>query len=1536
MSEVTRAFVFAVMLLALVFGQPALAYSVDAQIQTASFEDAIDTTLIAPTTFPTTSTTTATPPVTTTTSTTTPPEGTTTTSPPLAAPVVCDVTELSLKEAKALMDLTSAGFQGDNIGDGQDRNADGIKLDTVELVGESTDGKTAVKQEAPNQAAKADRFRIFAERGIDGPFGIGIVLEDTLRVGRCEDTEQEGCRVYGNGLSYRTSGKGFRSDLVNAFTSLKDTSGRIALGVSEEEYKSMQNNIFDDDQNNFTVASVQPTDQIQNSFMTQKYTAKQASNCLSSECVVATYSAFDKYYNAWFSTEMVVSSFGPTLLHQSKKLFGFGRRAGKTSWVKKTNDWLEKTRQKWNDIPVEAWGRDRIGRFQNNLKENGLGDLWKEITINKKAFSSGMGGYTDNLMKADSAIMKLPPAQKKKFFQSLDDFRAYTRASNTKIGMWNTAYGDAFKAAGGNRALEEAAQVDFARKLAGEYAYWDDVVYLDFPEWIKDSGNLTGFKEFTLKRNNTLPGQGFINLADEGSFNAKGMMTQFSENGDWSKWAGSGDPTTFKAVGAGLPDSGKLVLYELDKAGAVIKVGASADDMVSYLGTSGSGAKAIRNNLTGEVRTLNQQNIDLVRSGGWGGNFDLVETAWKPRVDSATGNQLYLGSDELAPILTQKRVFGRVGTAQNNMDDLYYALRENPEFIQRRNWSLLDAQLSKEKDFIQNFYKQPLQTGLTKGTLFPVLYWNLKKGAGIESVSAYMLPDTWTAITVSQGEEDIYNDSYIDFFANEGSDQGDMFARAINMPISVYNFIATKFTEENNTIAGDWVTRITGSSEGIQPEGFVAKAITRDEVQDLVFYSHNESCSGCNGNITLNEENILRLTVSSPVEIDSFVAEATDSKTAGQKGSTIIAYTHHSDLAGKSGQIEGGDIDLVTDRELGNTCDQKLSELGLGWAGNASGLILAGGESMFYVVGLGPGIIGSVIQQTLLTPKIQDCVDDKEGYYIHFYDPPPATAQKKKTKEVLSSETLSDTVSNMATNLKSSISNTDNPIAKSVGDMTEQFQQFAGQAKQQGILQAKIDMLPPSKGTVSGEEVFYIWTKGNMMPTGLKTEGEMVVKDGNKEFRADFENGDVYVNGKKVIDNKKEIVGLASNDMRAPATMIPRRVNTVSAPNSSETVFEVNGVGEVFVRQDMVLACILSAIKNQSGITYSGNELAQVFGKLKTINTAGYEKVFVRDNAIHLEGSGPRAQGDLASKFIIDGFWNSRLEVSRDKVIDSGKFVGMAFENGSIVLNKETNELVVWLRQHKDSVLTNNEVAGLNAKKTTIADPDNGCEQPAIELEAMAFPNDELGQKKVENFNTSMSTMGPFTQFTTDGKIYEFYSVREDSGECKDYFRVIDKETGKVLTDKEIVGGITQGADGKLSFQTADGKTHTLEFDAENGVPTLKYNGGPTETLRTAQGPNGSFWYDPSTGKWYPENSMQIPLSQAFKDNGMYYGPDGTGNVSGQPYNPMTFNLGPQDGQGFNIPSLPETASQLALFIAMFLAIGFMLTRTEVKKKKKK
>ena len=478
----------------------------------------------------------------------------------------------------------------------------------------------------------------------------------------------------------------------------------------------------------------------------------------------------------------------------------------------------------------------------------------------------------------------------------------------------------------------------------------------------------------------------------------------------------------------------------------------------------------------------------------------------------------------------------------------------------------------------------------------------------------------------------------------------------------------------------------------------------------------------------------------------------------------------------------------------------------------------------------------------------------------------------------------------------------------------------------------------PNSGKLSATDVFYVWFKDTLTPTAYRTEGKSITKDGNNTVEEDYKNGTLKINGKQVLGPAKaDHTRLIPQDNRIPAKVVPMTLNRVSSPQTDATVFEMNIYGEIKVLNSQVLDCIRRAVYDQTGISYNGDELTQVFGALKEINTESYGSIFARDGKIFLEGTGPRYQGSSGSKFIIDGYWRARLMIDANQNIDSGSFVGMAFENGTIVLKKETNELIIWLRQHKDSVLSNKDVKGLNATLTNVKDPETECDVPAIDLEAVPFLNDALGAKRVENFNTSMDKLGPFTQFVTDKRIYEFYAKRDGNlGECKNYFRVRDKNSGKILTDQEIIGGVTQDADGTLRFKTADGKEQTLKFDAENGVPKLTYNNGAAETLVTAQGPNGSFWYDTQKGLWYPENGLQIPLSQAFKDNGAWFGTDKNGNVVGTPENKMTFNIGNQDGNGFNVPSMPETIAGILAFLSLFIIISFMLTQGRRIRKSKK
>jgi len=1424
----------------------------------------------------------------------------------------CDLTALTPEEAKAIIDLTHDGFSGNQISDGDDTNASGTNLDGVELVGKDNDGKSAVKQTPPTQAASADRYSLFDGRNITGPFGIGLVLDDTIRVGRCEYgvDERNNCRVQGNGLTYRTDGTGFASDLTNAFASLKDLSYKTATGITDEEYTKLQNNIRDDNSANFTQGGFVSGDQIKNSIWSEQFIARNATTCNNDACTVSTYSAFDKYFNAWLSTDFVVSNIGPSLLHKASRIINSTKLRKGWEPLTKLNDFAAKFRNDLTMLPSKVLGQKANARYVELYESQGLGSYVKGLTIDKKLFSSGTGGWKDEMFAPGSDLMKLTADQKGKYYDLMSYLRSYANTNDTAVKSAIKQFND-----------NEITRLQLGQKLSKVYNDWDDTVFLDTPQWLATNQDLFDFKGLSVKRVGTLPGEGFQEIETGQPFNLKRIMQKFERDGgwggteNWGKITGAGDDTS-----AFIASGNSLQLYQLKPTNA-IKVDASVDDVLSHISQYGEG-KLYVEFPDGTKTILNSATKDrILADPALSGHVTLYRGEYAPYRE--------LTPEEFVTKLADDRITGRNSTAVNNMNTIMRRLDE-AGFKDRAYTSALDKAFASEADMVSAYYKSPIQGGLLKGTLYPILYWQAKRGLGNEQFSAYMLPDSWTTLSVTQGQEDIYKDSYIDFYANAGSDQGDMFQRIFTSVPFVWTQII-EMASQVNDFTEDKVSLLSGGFLG--DRGWA----NQDEVLDLAFYSHNENCSGCNLNLNM-AEGYFGAVINAPVKVQGFLVEAADAAEKQKSGTALISFAHHADLSGKTADIDGDGINIVESKGDGITCDQKLKDLGLGWAGTGAGGVLAAGENIAYMVGFGPGLIASGIQQMYFARELQDCVDDKEGYYIHFYAPPSDQIEKSKSKEALSNESVAGAISKMSESVDNATSKTDNPIAEEIDKLKDQFVDFAEQAESADILQANLELLPPNHGSIFGDEVFYIWYGGNgfVMPSSLKTEGKMVVKDGNQEIIYDYEQGDMLINGKRVVDNKQEIIGLVTpSDNRIPAQVIPRTVTSIGAPQTTESVFEVTPSGKVNITNAQVLNCLQSAVKDQVGITYSGSELTQVFGNITGINTEIYGGITVSDGEIILEGAGERVQGGAGSLFIIDGYWNSRLQKDVNMNIDAGKFKGMTFEHGTIVLNKETNELVVWLRQHKESVLSNKDVSGLRANLTTTDDPDTGCEQPAIQLEAMAHANDELGQQRVENFNTSMEHLGPFTQFTTDKKMYEFYAKRDEDGVCKDYFRVIDKDTGEVLTDSEIVGGIKQDEDGTLSFKTADGKTHTLDFSAENGVPKVSYNDGPLETLRSAQGTNGSFWYDPKTGLWYPENGLQIPMDQTFKDQGAYFGTDENGKVTGTAGNPMTFNLGQTGGSGFNIPSLPETALQLAIFISLFLMAAFFITQKPVKKKKK-
>ncbi|MCX6803425.1 MAG: hypothetical protein NTY48_02530, partial [Candidatus Diapherotrites archaeon] len=1210
-----------------------------------------------------------------------------------AAPGTCAVSRLTPQEAKNILNLTHDGFNAKQIGDGSDINQKGpVKdLGKTEIIGKDLGGKEAVKVEAPSIAAPASKFSFLKGVRFSGPFGIGLILDTTLRVGKCDYpvTERALCKISQAGLAVDTSGVGFKSGVVNAFESVKGVvNGTTGKSLAEEtlspsDYNKLHSNYLGTDTKDFTVGTFGRGELIKNSIMVNQYTAKNSTTCNNSACTINTYSAFDKYFNTWMTTGMVVSNVGPMALNKAFKLLSKGGKIlGDGSLATALGLHLP---QKLNFLasPGSLLGKARINHYNALIKEAGLDKYFEKLTINDALFSSGARGEISKLVAKESEIWKMPPEQRKKFFQAVEDLKSYTVANAEAMRATKTAYDAEISAAEAMPVgpLRDAqirnVKVTNAQKAAETFNDWDDTVFLDSPAWLKNNDELLGLGGYAVRRNGPYPtGQGYVDLSTSGSYNFKGALVNFSKEGSWSSWAASTESKTFNAL-----NTGELKLYKIVPDGGLVQANVALPDLKYHVAKMGSGTYSVKMP-TGEYMPLTPESVAYIESNPLlHGNVSIYRSSY---VDAGT-----LTPEDFANRVMNERILKRSDTAVRNMDDLHNALVQN-DYVPRTYWSALDKQFATEGDMIKRYYTSV--SGAARGTVAPIVYWNLKQGlgnwTGNEQYSAFLLPDTWSTIVASQGQGKIYRDSFIDFYANTGSDTGDMFKRAFTSVPAFWNKII-EMAVSTSTQAKDLLSKGTG--------GFFSGSYTRDTVGDLAFYMKNDNCSGCSGTFdyktSANGNNYFILGgFNVGTNMQAMMVEAKTPEEKAKEGSLIVSYTHHSDLSGKTGQVEGEKFDISGAREKGDTCDQKLRKVGLGFvlgssfdwanlgfAGSGAGGILLAGESIGYAMGLGPGLMASALQQIMVGQELQDCTDDVEGYYVHFFAPPSKDAAKAKSKEVISSETITNAMSDLGTRLedvargsadKTTTPQTpQTPVQQSLDKLNQQFTDLANKATQANILQAALEMLPPSNGSLEGKDVFYVWYKEQASANSYRTTGKIALTDSNgNKVETNFEDGTIKANGKIIVGPENADHARMSNmDNRRPAQVVPVTLNRIGAPMTSAAVFELNSYGEIRVLDQSVLNCIQQAIKDQTGITYSGNELTQAFGPLKAIGTQNYSSVFARDGMIYLEGPGGRLQGSSSSRFVINGYWDTNL-LDATTSANGGQFIGMNFEHGEIVL----------------------------------------------------------------------------------------------------------------------------------------------------------------------------------------------------------------------------------------------------------------------------
>ncbi|MFH1751500.1 MAG: hypothetical protein ABH821_00995 [archaeon] len=1459
----------------------------------------------------------------------------------------CKTDELSAGDVQRVWDsLLLKGFTGKEVKSDKARtDTEREALEKSKFIVSDEDQKLGLSQDLPNQKFDPAEVSHLLNTQIAGGFAFGLVLKDTLRTGRCADFSNSGCFLNEQGLKYRNSAVGFTQNLKAVY---KDFSNDINVSVltdtatqakdyavdyvegdetprvmSEEHSEAIQNLEALDTENQIKVKAVEriSTNKIKNNILARNFEASMSTTCIDQGCYIDIYSTFDKMFNAWLSVDFIATGIGPSLIGHARIILGKVAKypGAKTvaSKLKKIDDtiqgwftrqkgrWISEDRgetvkalaaeydldQEWYDMMHNINGAANAAKIRNRYHPGG--SLSKLSDKQKKVWAE-IVGYSDQVIKEakfrQTNVMDFGKIKEGKIVPA---FNVKTNAlakgiTNEEVkSVALKMYKEGEKLKGLTNFGIEIPEEFIKNNLQTKNTF---IRYLDSGEMI-NADSSTGYK-VTL---NTVFGEDYIlkNTPD------KKLVTD--------------------AAAAVVNKEGKVLTYTLSKAAKdkPLTSGISLGSLKSEIPLSTWNGKVMEINTKEGVQQL------LI-------SRESVEKAIKENSEMTFVNVYNAAFDAADPIESEALLkdFIRFGGKRVNDAGTYLKGFVKPAINEKvwgskRYWSALDWWGKSQPPLYQSMF------GSVKGalgwTFLPTVFWQAKRGAGgfLPEYSVYQLPKTWSEIKFTPKENgELYQYSYIDFFSNTGSDEGDMFEQAIHSFFFPIAGLLDSVAQEIDVVKEQY-------------QKFAKSHIVRNEVDNLAVYvTGARECDGCTVSFNSNKEfSQFNPNFFTPdKDLTVYVLEDTKKSNLEKYGQTLISYTHQSDLKGKTEEGDGENIDLEEAIKAKTTCKDKLEELtvlglNIGFvlpkSASAAG-VLALGENLAYYVGpflfgglpgVGLGLFASGVQMFEIAPKLKECVDSEEGYYTHFYV--PTKLQEEKAEDPV--EQLKDAIQTGNDGFQEFLqSQPDNPLTQPIKEIGKNLDKIVEQTEDNDVVEALLFSDARAQGMMEGFQLFYIFVAGDstLWPSKYRDSGKEIIvdPDTNSEMVIDYGEGTLEVDGQTVIGtDKADFVRMMNTNFKIPAKVIPQKMTFIPLSDSTSDLFEINANGELIVLDSAALNCIQAGIEEQTYNSFSSNNLTSVLGYVKNIATNDYPQVIPAGDEIIASGLTRKIAEGSNSKVKIS--LNRDTELLPQEFPNLGKMLAIQFEEGIIIFKPSTNELILWV-EHPASI-DGEKVADFKGELTTATNPLTSCEEPAVNLSIAGNPGSEADQAEALKMNNALQGVGPFQIFETPSKIIMFYAG--PAPECKQMMKVIDKESGNVY-EQEITS-ITQEPDGTIKITTADGKTHTMDFSTEGGQPLLDFN-GVIEPLLRAQGRNGGFWYDPKTGRWYTENGQMIPLNEDFKQKGMSTQVNEDGSVSSQPGTNVMVYGGQQSSSPFpQLPSLPEQPLLLALFVISLISV---------------
>ncbi|MBU0635629.1 hypothetical protein KKE06_01235 [Candidatus Micrarchaeota archaeon] len=1420
----------------------------------------------------------------------------------------CNNTEMDPRERQKLWDTTlKEGFVGEELDSGAPGKQHRDSIDQNVLLLPDEKGELGIKQKLPNQKMDPAELDHLLNRYSSGAFAFGILLPDTLRAGRCEDVN-DGCALLGQKLQLRNDGAGIIANYKNVFSDVwnlvkPEEENNSVQGLFKEELDTVKAELISSmDVNQLPLQTAERLKGkiIPNSILTEEFSSSLNSNCTSAACYIDTYSMFDKMFNAYSSGTLLATSFGPSLMNATRRAFGWSGR--RIDIFNPKNSVLGRKIRSLYSMP-DSWYTQWVQKRQNQLIRSKVLDFDNSLVSAQKVLEGGgFNAWWNPTFKKELAGLT-DPVKRGDYYRYFTNMQQYARSNALARDLAEEEFLALTKGLSPADPKFILAKRQFATKTGKIWRDIDDFTGIDVPSWHLNHKSVN-WQKYAVKTDNGA----FVQPSVDSDFYDIMLKKMGDGHFDFSKGQGIAQ---FRE--AYTSRNGKLLLYEVRPQGQeVTKI--TRDTLEDAVARGNFGNMYAR--LDDEAFVpLQKNNLDYILKKTTG-DVGVYRGGYAEAREFSV--------DDLADLMLGDRGAKPVKAFARNMDTIVASVRENG-WQYRQHWgSLLDQYFAKHQNIVKTYLSPK---GGLKLTAYPFAFWGFKRGFGQEAVSLYQLPDTWTSLDIYHGESDLFNNSFIDFFANAGSDQGDIFVAFLNkLP---WKMILDELSQEYNPI-NELYQSITHNE-------------MRSEVGNLAVYtSGSDDCEHCKISLQTKDLRTFSPFFFSPEELNSFILEDTPPKEQ-EIGQNLIAYTYRTNLKGDTRDMdtESGGVDLEDAIRNKETCQDAVKKMNASIPvfgrilpeGSSVGGALAFGEAIGYAVFTWTGFLGSAVQQVLLTPQLQDCVDTQEGYFVHFFA--PAIEEEKKDAQTggnLNTTKISEAIQEGSDRLLGAFQggDPDGWSGQAAQEAQQQLDSLIQNAETKDLVEAVLTTEGLTSGQLSGTHLFYLWLQGGseLDMSSYKTTGIQNVRDGNTTVTSDFEKGQVLVNGEPVITDE-DIARLPSTNTNIPAIEYPNTLTKVGLPSDENVViFSMDIESHTFVMHPEVLDCIRQGVIAQTGVGMIGDDLTEVFGLTEAIVTDTHPNIFALapTRRITAEGIPRKIAEGIESHVDIFSNTQTALITSVDGDNDVGRLKSIQFQNGVIIYKPSTNELIVWLKRNEKIILNQNEVDGLRATPTTSRNPITDCEEPAIDLEIKGDPTSEQALHKAEQFNQSLEHFGPFKIFDTPTRRFVFYSGPPPA--CEPRFKVIDKGTGEVLVDQAITS-IEATPDG-VRVTTADGQTHDLGFSAEGGKPILTYNGQP-EPLLSAQGDKGAFWYDPEKGLWYTENAQLLPLLEAFRTRGLstQVGPDGkvsttaTGNL-------LNLNIG-GDGDGiFNLNSVPENPFALGLFVLSLLGV-LMVIRTRIK-----